>query len=288
MNVRTWAGLATAGLILAGSPSAAQESGSSGVGAIAGFVRDAITDRPLTPANVIVVDTGWGGWSSAEGEFLIRNLPAGRYSLLVKMMGYESLELADVEVHSGETAFLRARLQPAVVMIVPPVCVKPPAVLREDASLKPPPVPLEMPIDDPQDLLKMVVGFVGSGDDLHAHGGRSGEILTMIDGIPVRDPWGGRQDFLGLSALQDMEVLTGSFAPKYGNLQSGVILYRTKEGSEQFGGEIRYITDDYGSPNNTYDNYDRVLLGLGGPLPVRDLTYYISAEATYQDPYPKT
>jgi outer membrane receptor for ferrienterochelin and colicin len=91
-----------------------------------------------------------------------------------------------------------------------------------------------------------------------------------------------------MSAVGDFEVLTGGLDAKYGNAQSGVILYRTKEGGEHFAGEVRYVTDDYGSPKNTFDNYDRVLLGIGGPLPIDNLTYYVSAQATYQDNYPKT
>jgi outer membrane receptor for ferrienterochelin and colicin len=80
----------------------------------------------------------------------------------------------------------------------------------------------------------------------------------------------------------------GGLDAKYGNAQSGVVIFRTKEGGERFSGEVRYQTDDYGSPKNTFDNYDRFFLGLGGPMPVRDMTYYVSGEATYSDDYPKT
>jgi outer membrane receptor for ferrienterochelin and colicin len=75
---------------------------------------------------------------------------------------------------------------------------------------------------------------------------------------------------------------------QYGNAKAGVVNYKTKEGGDRFEGEIRYTTDDYGAPDNTFDNLDRVFLGFGGPSPIPSLSYYVSAEAIFEDSYPKT
>ena len=62
-------------------------------------------------------------------------------------------------------------------------------------------------------------------------------------------------------AIENAEQIMGGLDAQYGNAQSGVINYKTKEGGDSFEGELYYITDDYGQPDNTYDNLDRVFAG---------------------------
>ena len=63
---------------------------------------------------------------------------------------------------------------------------------------------------------------------------------------------------------------------------------RTREGSDRLSGRIQYETDDFGAPDKTYNDLDRVLLGIGGPTSIRDLTYWVSAQGTWRDAYPAT
>ena len=51
---------------------------------------------------------------------------------------------------------------------------------------------------------------------------------------------------------------------------------------------MRWDTDRYGDPTKTFDNYDRFAVGIGGPTPVRHLTYFASYEGTYSDTYLRT
>jgi len=289
MKAAKWAAAILAvGLCAAGTAWAQAPAGN-----LAGVVRDASTGNPLTHAAVLVEGTGWGIETDEEGAFQINSIPAGVYTVRVQMMGYTGVSTPNVTIRAGETTRLPVSLREEVVVTLQEISVvgKKPKVDRtqtgtkytkssEDIS--------KMPVDDLVEAIGLNAGVIAQGGELHFRGGRGGEVQVQVDGLPVRDPLVGGQVALSISAVGDFEVLTGGLDAKYGNAQSGVILYRTKEGGEQFGGEIRYVTDDYGSPKNTYDNYDRVLLGVGGPLPVRDLTYYVSAEATYQDNYPKT
>jgi len=48
------------------------------------------------------------------------------------------------------------------------------------------------------------------------------------------------------------------------------------------------MTDDFGSPDQTFNNYDRLSLGLGGPTPVKSIKYYLSLQGTWSDTYLKT
>src|SRR5206468_12417456 len=44
----------------------------------------------------------------------------------------------------------------------------------------------------------------------------------------------------------------------------------------------------YGDPTKTFDRFDRIALGFGGPGPLEHLTYFVAYEGSYSDPYPRT
>ena len=73
--------LATLCLFLAGT-AAAQ------TGAISGTVKDD-SGMPVQGASVVVVGTGIGGITNAEGAFTIPKIPVGVYTVKVLMMGKE-------------------------------------------------------------------------------------------------------------------------------------------------------------------------------------------------------
>ena len=83
-------------------------------------------------------------------------------------------------------------------------------------------------------------------------------------------------------ALSESEVYTGGFNAEYGNAQSGIVEIRTREGGDRFAGEVRWETDNFGAPDRTFTNFDRLSIGLGGPLIVDGLTYFLSYEGTFE------
>ncbi|MEJ2721210.1 MAG: hypothetical protein P8181_08715, partial [bacterium] len=141
----------------------------------------------------------------------------------------------------------------------------------------------EMPVDNVVDAVALKTGIVKTGDELHARGGRTGEIQMQIDGVPVDDPLGGGAIGVGMLGTQGSDFVAGGMDAEYGNAQSGVINIQTTEGGPVFGGEFRFFTDDFGRQDKTYTNFDRVSLGLGGPTPWRSIRYYVSGEATFFD-----
>jgi len=263
------------------------------VGDVSGTVRAAESGSPLPYASVTVEGTNWGAMTLEDGTFTIKNVPAGTYTLRVKMMGYEEEVREGVTIEADDTVRASFTLNETIVAVVPEVEVtgtrgkidKSSTSVKHSTSAE----ELEdLAVDDFAEAISLEAGVVARGGELHFRGGRAGEVQYQVDGVPVRDPLVGGGLSLAMLAVENSEVLLGGLDAKYGNAQSGVVIYRTKEGGQQFEGNFHYITDDYGSPNNTFDNYDRVFLGLGGPTPVKNLTYYVSAEATYQDDYPKT
>jgi len=59
---------------------------------LSGTVRDDRTGEPLPGANVVIVGTGLGASSDANGRYVIRGIPAGEYSVKVSFVGYQTSE----------------------------------------------------------------------------------------------------------------------------------------------------------------------------------------------------
>ncbi|MFQ5511319.1 MAG: TonB-dependent receptor domain-containing protein, partial [Candidatus Krumholzibacteriia bacterium] len=246
------------------------------------------TRKPLGFANVIIVGTNKGAMSLDDGKFTVQGVPAGTYTVKAMMMGYKTIERTRVVINANQTTDLEFALTETIVAETQVIEVtgerKMIDVTSSDvrSSVTDEQI-LEMPVDNAIDAIALKTGIVKTGDELHARGGRSGEIQMQIDGVPVDDPLGGAAMDVGLLGVSGSDFIAGGMDAEYGNAQSGVININTKEGGNVFGGEFRYMTDDFGRQDKTYTNFDRVSLGFGGPTPWKSLRYYVSAEGTYLD-----
>lgn len=64
-----------------------------GIGALTGYITDAVTKEPLVGANVILEGSSLGSAADVNGKFYITNVPAGSYNLKVSFLGYQSYSI---------------------------------------------------------------------------------------------------------------------------------------------------------------------------------------------------
>ncbi len=273
--------------------SAWAQSPLGGKGSISGKVLDE-KGQPVPFANVMLLGTQWGGAAVDDGSFTIVNIPVGTYTLRASSMGFEISTQEGIQVQADQTTTANFALQSKSVGTLNEVAVTAEKerikTKRTDTSHDINSKDLEsLPVNEIAEAVGLKAGVIAKGGDLHFRGGRAGEINVTVDGVPVKDPLvGGGGAALASLAVEATETILGGLDAEYGNAQSGVINYTTKEGGREFEGQLYYMTDDYGQPDNTYDNLDRVFLGVGGPSPIDNLTYYVSAEGTFSDAYPAT
>jgi hypothetical protein len=259
-----------------------------GTGEISGRVYDVKSNQSLGFANVVVVGTTKGAMTMDDGKFKIPGLSPGTYTVKIMMMGYKAIDRPNVVVNAGQTTTLEIALEETVVATTQTINV---VGEREVVDVTSSDVRSgvsseqiqEMPVDNAVDAIALKTGIVKTGDELHARGGRTGEIQMQIDGVPVDDPLGGGAVEVGMLGVQGSEFVAGGMDAEYGNAQSGVINIQTKEGGPVFGGEFRFMTDDFGRQDKTYTNFDRVSLGMGGPTMWKSIRYYVSGEASFTD-----
>lgn len=80
-------------------------------GIIKGQVTDSETKAALPGVTVLVADTQTGSNSDADGNFIIKNLPVGSYTLKFNCMGYHNLSKTDIIVKPKRIVFVQAELE---------------------------------------------------------------------------------------------------------------------------------------------------------------------------------
>jgi outer membrane cobalamin receptor len=207
---------------------------------------------PLIGANVIIEGTTLGAATDTQGEYFILNIPPGQYSVTISMIGYKTRRQEEVLIVSDFTTTLDVIMEQTTLEAEEVVVVANRPLIRKDATSSIAVVTgdeiVNMPISDLQDILAIQAGFTTDADgELHVRGGRSREILYIIDGMVVKDPLsGGFTGLVSQNAIQELTVISGTFNAEYGEAMSSVVNIVTREGTQQFQGELEYLSSFLG------------------------------------------
>ena len=269
----------------------AHSQGTAAAGRVTGRVIEK-GGNPIAFANVIILGTKQGTQTDEDGNFVLVGVPVGTVQIQVQPLGYDK-QVQSVQVSAGVTATANfafsdskivKQLEEIEVRAEKRIDVKTSETKQFISAEK----LKELPVDDLRAAVGVKAGVVTQGGELHFRGGRSGEVKFQFDGVEVSDPLGGRGPNIANLAVAGTEIRSGGFDAEYGNALSGVVSVNTREGTDQFRGEVRWDTDRYGDPSKTFNNYDRFTFGFGGPTPIKKLTYFATYEGTFQDTYLKS
>ncbi len=263
-------------------------------GKLAGRVTDKQTGEPLIGVNILVKGTNFGAATDEDGFYYILQVPPGTYDVEASYIGYHNVTVKDVRIKVDLTQRINVTMESAAIE-GPSVEVyaEQPLVQRDITSTRRVASRQEMQdtpgFESTTDIFLLQGGSVvdanpqaitfGDGTqlqvrdeslkDIHVRGGRGGEILYMVDGVPITHPIYGGRDVLDLNVVdvQEMELLTGAFNAEYGQAQSGVVNITTRSGGDKYEGGIEYKTSEYDFIGDSYDTrYTSVY--LGGPEPI--------------------
>lgn len=266
-------------------------------GKINGVVTDAETGTPLPGVNVIIDGTTMGASTNLEGYYFVIGVPPGTYSLRAQMIGYQVMVKKEVLVRVGLTTEINFELSQTVLDLgeAVEIVAERPIVQKDVTSgraivtheeMK------EMPVESFSGVLRTKVGIVAGADgSLHIRGGRSGEIAYMIDGISVTNPfWGGLAVSVENTAIQELQVVSGTFNAEYGKAMSGVVNIVTREGGSDYHGNFSaYLGDRFSANDDVFMNIDNtdvlnsqnIDVSLSGPIPGLGNKFSFFASARY-------
>lgn len=272
-------------------------------GKIAGVIRDASTGDPLIGCNVVLEGTYLGGATDLTGAFVILNVPPGEYNLMANMIGYAAGRIEGVIVTIDLTTQLELELN-SVALEGEEVVVtfERPKVQRDRTSAQ---VHVDggmindLPVEEVSEVLELQSGITkDAGGGIHIRGGRSREVVYWIDGVPVSDGYDGSAIVeVDKNAIQELQLVSGTFNAEYGQAMSGIINMVTRTGGDKLSASANVSVGGWYSPKSTdeglgsesfdfigMDKYEPmdtkiVSLSLGGPLLVKKLRFYVSGRS---------
>ncbi len=227
-----------------------------------GKIRGQVTDNtgsPLIGVNVYLENTYLGASTDAEGNYVILNIPPGKYTLIFNMIGHETIKFTQVAVSSDLTTVVNASLRAAAIDLGREVIVlaqRP--IVQKDMTSTESNITSELlevlPVSNINDVLNLQAGMV----DGHMRGGRSDEISYMIDGIPINDAFAGSPTMvIENNIVQELKVISGTFNAEYGQAQSGIVDINTKDGADKFSLKLTSLIGDYlSSHKDIFENID--------------------------------
>ena len=244
-------------------------------GKIAGRVVDAETKQPLPGVNIIVEGTTLGAATDLNGDYIILMIPPGSYAITARMIGYQPVKYDRVQVSIDKTRRLDFELSETILDIGEEVTIvaQRPLVQMDltssEAVINSETIDL-LPVENFNDVVELQAGVVEG----HFRGGRTGEVMYMVDGIPVNDVFSGEAAFqVENNSISELEVISGTFNAEYGQAMSGVVNIVTKEGGADYhGGATFYFGDYVSSHKDIFWNIDKLnptynaQFSLSGPI----------------------
>ena len=243
-------------------------------GGIRGLITDEKTGDPLVGVNVMVKGTYYGAASGLDGRFRIPNMTAGSYDVEASMIGYKIVLHTGIQVETASFTMVDFQIEETVLTLGEEVVVigKVPLFDVDETSSM-----VRVSSDDiadkvvssVEDILAEQIGVTRQDNEIHIRGGRIDESLFIVDGMSIKDPLSGYSGnlFVNAEAIENIEIITGGYSAEYGQAMSGVVNVKLKEGRDHFEGGIKYVSDNWGVPQDVFSHYrsDRLEFNLGGP-----------------------
>jgi outer membrane receptor protein involved in Fe transport len=221
-------------------------SPSEALGGISGSVRIQGSLRPVPIALVLLPGTPTHVVTGRDGKYLVPDLPAGTYTLEVRVLGFRAQRFEGVQVAAGSVT--EKNLDVAVAPgYVERVVVSPgeegaqadSAAPRETLSAE----SINRMAQLGNDLQRSIARLPGAaaGDksaSVSIRGGDRDEVEVVLDGLEIEEPF-HLKDFLAFSGIVDsgaigsLEYFSGGFPAEYEGRMSGVLDLTSKEPEAQ-------------------------------------------------------
>ena len=252
-------------------------------GNIRGFIYEKESGEPVMFCNVFLKGTTIGAATDINGMYNISQVKAGKYTLVVTYIGYDTTEV-DILIKGGDIISQNLNIKESSVKLNEVKISAEREEMRTEikaAAIKISKQDLEMipTIGGEPDLaqyMQVIPGVVFTGDQggqLYIRGGSPIQNKVLLDGMIIYSPFHsiGLFSVFDTDIIRNTDVYTGGFSAEYGGRVSSIMDIKTKEGSKIIGGKISANT--FGSK-----------LFIEGPLTKSgNSTFILSGKTSYLD-----
>ena len=234
-------------------------------GSLKGVITDAMSGESIPFANLIAEKNGSqiaGTTTDFDGNFTIKPLEPGTYTIKATFVGYGTVEVTGVIVSANKITFQDLKLQQGVAIgEVKVIAYKKPLLDQDNLSgeTKTAEEIVALPTRNIASVAASTAGIYqkDEGDAVNVRGSRSDATEYYVDGIKVRGSMG-----VPTSGIEQITVITGGVPAQYGDATGGIISITTKGPSNKMFGGVEFES------SSLFDSYNYNLLGfaLSGPI----------------------
>ena len=208
---------------------------------ITGSVLDEKSGNPLPSVNIVLLGTTIGTTSDSKGYYSIQKVPPGTYTIAASMIGYNQEKIDSVTVTKEDSVYIVFKMKERIFLLKDIIVTPGHYSLMENKSTSSSGLVASNLRNFPklgEDIYRAVTNLPGiSSNDYSAkfyiRGGEQDEVLTLLDGMELPDPFhlkdfGGALSAIDVEVISKIDMITGAFPAEYGDRLSGVFNITTK------------------------------------------------------------
>ncbi len=278
---------------------------SATTGKITGVISDADNQQPLVGVTVAIQGTSLGAITDVDGRYIVLNVPVGTYTVKISAVGYQTVEVTQIDVHADLATYQNQGLSSSVTDLGKTISVVAEnAMIIKDKTTTINIIKAEEIQALPTRGFEEIIGLQNSvvrmnsnvdnaqrggaaqkanGPSVNIRGGRPSEVAYYIDGISQQDPLTGLSTAnISNNAIAEVSITSGAFSAEYGNVMSGIVNVITKSGGDDYEGTVEVVTDNFGGDNKKIYDHNYYTADVSGPIPGLENGYFsLSGGRTY-------
>ena len=222
---------------------------------VRGVVVDKISQTPLPGVAIVVIGSSpiIGNMTDTDGNFKLLNVPVGKQSIKVSMMGYKEALLSNLSVNAGKELVLTVNMEEDISRlneVVITAKTEKNKTLNEMATVSGRTFSVEetqkfaAAVNDPARMATSFAGVVSADDgnnSVSIRGNSPNGLQWRMEGVEVPNPnhfsslgaSAGGISILNAQLLTNSDFYTGAFTAEYGNALSGVFDLKLRKGNNE-------------------------------------------------------
>ena len=215
---------------------------------IKGKVSDATNNESIPFANIYIEETKSGVATDLEGNYQIKNLNPGLYTLTCSFVGYESKSIAEIIVNPNKPTIINIQLISSSTSLEEVIIKASPFQKSEESPVSKRSINATEIYRNPggnRDISKVIQSLPGVAstvsfrNDIIIRGGAPNENRFYLDGIEVpninhfatQGSSGGPVGMINVNFIREVDLYSGAFPANRGNTLSSVMEFKQMDGN---------------------------------------------------------